>query len=286
MVTSLVVCCGSRAQRRRAASQYCGNSSMQVRYHSGARWPRRRHTSGRRAHCDIRLRSRAWRAVMVEIPSEGLGLFAGPMPLWLGLRQDQPFGLEPMEPGAVRLIPARGKEGRDSGASWLALAALLILPRLGAITRGATSNLEDMSRGINDPLVFSFAALKIIGDSRVEERVSWLEVILVCVTRCCHGGGLPCVRTNRRNCVDGSEPVSICGQHDGSQDGHEHEVHGLACISHQVTAGDTNMTTFAALNAARVLDVLSSTPARPDSRSPCKCSHLRALARNLVRKAG
>ena len=46
------------------------------------------------------------------------------------------------------------------------------------------------------------------------------------------------------------------------------------------------MTTFAALNAARVLDVLSSTPARPDSRSPCKYSHLRALARILVRNAG
>ena len=49
---------------------------------------------------------------------------------------------------------------------------------------------------------------------------------------------------------------------------------------------DANMTAFAALNAARVLDVLSSTPARPDSRSPCKYSHLRALARNLVRNAG
>ena len=63
-------------------------------------------------------------------------------------------------------------------------------------------------------------------------------------------------------------------------------LRSLARISHQVTAADTNMTTFAALNAARVLDVLSSTPARPDSRSPCKCSHLRALARNLVRNAG
>ena len=37
----------------------------------------------------------------------------------------------------------------------------------------------------------------------------------------------------------------------------------LARISHQVTAADANMTTFAALNAARVLDVLASTPARP-----------------------
>ena len=60
----------------------------------------------------------------------------------------------------------------------------------------------------------------------------------------------------------------------------------LARISHQVTAADADLTTFAALNAARVLDVLASTPARPDSRSPCKFSHLRALARNLVRNAG
>ena len=60
----------------------------------------------------------------------------------------------------------------------------------------------------------------------------------------------------------------------------------LARISHQVTAADADLTEFAALNAARVLDVLSSTPARPDSRSPCKFSHLHALARNLVRNAG
>ena len=60
----------------------------------------------------------------------------------------------------------------------------------------------------------------------------------------------------------------------------------LTRISHQLTAADTDLTVFAALNAAGVLDVLSSTPARPDSRSPCKFSHLRALARNLVRNAG
>ena len=60
----------------------------------------------------------------------------------------------------------------------------------------------------------------------------------------------------------------------------------LARISHQLTAADTDLTVFAALNAAGGLDVLSSTPARPDSRSPCKFSHLRALARNLVRNAG
>ena len=42
-------------------------------------------------------------------------------------------------------------------------------------------------------------------------------------------------------------------------------------IFHRFTAADADadLTAFAALNAARVLDVLSSTPARPDSRSPC-----------------
>ena len=70
----------------------------------------------------------------------------------------------------------------------------------------------------------------------------------------------------------------------------------LARISHQVTAAGADLTVFAALNAARVLDVLASTPARPDSRSPCentpslrskrKFDHLHALARNLVRNAG
>ena len=38
--------------------------------------------------------------------------------------------------------------------------------------------------------------------------------------------------------------------------------------------------------ASQARSVLSSTPARPDSRSPCENSHLRALARNLVRNAG
>ena len=33
----------------------------------------------------------------------------------------------------------------------------------------------------------------------------------------------------------------------------------------------------AALNAVRVLDVPAGTPARPDSRAPCRCRHLRAL---------
>ena len=33
------------------------------------------------------------------------------------------------------------------------------------------------------------------------------------------------------------------------------KVNHLTRISHQVTAADTNMTTFAALNAARVFDV-------------------------------
>ena len=45
-----------------------------------------------------------------------------------------------------------------------------------------------------------------------------------------------------------------------------------------LTAADADLPTSAALNAARALDVLSSTPARPDSRSPCRCRHLRALA--------
>ena len=50
---------------------------------------------------------------------------------------------------------------------------------------------------------------------------------------------------------------------------------------HRFTAADADLTVFAALNAARVLDVLSSTPARPDSRSPCENSHLRALASRI-----
>ena len=55
----------------------------------------------------------------------------------------------------------------------------------------------------------------------------------------------------------------------------------LAAIFHRFTAADADLTIFAALNAARVLDVLSSTPARPDSRSPCENSHLHALASRI-----
>ena len=55
----------------------------------------------------------------------------------------------------------------------------------------------------------------------------------------------------------------------------------LARKFHRFTAADADLTVFAALNAARVLDVLSSTPARPDSRSPCENSHLRALASRI-----
>ena len=91
----------------------------------------------------------------------------------------------------------------------------------------------------------------------------------------------------------------------------------LAREFHRFTAADADLTIFAALNAARVLDVLSSTccatqsllrlqagqaihglparrdevppalrlcparPARPDSRSPCENSHLRALASRI-----
>ena len=65
----------------------------------------------------------------------------------------------------------------------------------------------------------------------------------------------------------------------------------LARKFHRFTAADADLTIFAALNAARVLDVLSSTPARPDSRSPCenipslrskrKPDHLHALASRI-----
>ena len=44
----------------------------------------------------------------------------------------------------------------------------------------------------------------------------------------------------------------------------------LTRISHQPPAADADLTAAAALNAAKVLDVLSSTTARPDSRSPCR----------------
>ena len=69
-----------------------------------------------------------------------------------------------------------------------------------------------------------------------------------------------------------------------------------ARISHRFTAADADLlelplasqarSDFAALNAARVLDprlliVGSSTPARPDSRSPCEISHLHVLASRI-----
>ena len=59
-------------------------------------------------------------------------------------------------------------------------------------------------------------------------------------------------------------------------------------IFHRFTAADADadLTAFAALNAARVLDVLSSTPARPDSRSPCEYSHLHAPASRIGEKCG
>ena len=66
---------------------------------------------------------------------------------------------------------------------------------------------------------------------------------------------------------------------------------GLARKNHRFSAADADLTVFAALNAVRVLDVLSSTPARPDSRSPCenipslrskrKPDHLHALASRI-----
>ena len=60
----------------------------------------------------------------------------------------------------------------------------------------------------------------------------------------------------------------------------------LARISHQLTAADADLAIFAALNAVRVLNVLSSTPARPNSRSPCENSHLHALASRSGEKCG
>ena len=48
--------------------------------------------------------------------------------------------------------------------------------------------------------------------------------------------------------------------------------------SYQPPAAGADLTESAALNAARVLDVPAGTPARPDSRSPCRSRHLRALA--------
>ena len=60
----------------------------------------------------------------------------------------------------------------------------------------------------------------------------------------------------------------------------------LARISHQSPAADADPTASATLNAAKVLDVLSSTPARLDSRSPCRCRRLRALASRTGVKFG
>ena len=60
----------------------------------------------------------------------------------------------------------------------------------------------------------------------------------------------------------------------------------LARMSHRFTAADVDLTIFAALNAVRVLDVLASTPARPDSRSPCENSHLHALASRIGETCG
>lgn len=76
-----------------------------------------------------------------------------------------------------------GVERGGSGASRLTLVALLILPNLGGVTGGSTSNLEDMACRIDIPLVLLFAALKVIGDSGVEDLVSAFEVILVRVSR-------------------------------------------------------------------------------------------------------
>ena len=60
----------------------------------------------------------------------------------------------------------------------------------------------------------------------------------------------------------------------------------LARISPHLTAADADLPASTALNAARGLDVPSSTPARPDSRSPCRSRPLRALASRSGEKSG
>ena len=66
-----------------------------------------------------------------------------------------------------------------------------------------------------------------------------------------------------------------------------HDVHHTnrdtmpARISHRFAAADADQPASAALNAARVLDVPAGTPARPDSRSPCRYRHLHALASRI-----
>ena len=47
-------------------------------------------------------------------------------------------------------------------------------------------------------------------------------------------------------------------------------VRDLVRKFHRFPAADADLPGFTALNAARVLDVPSSTPARPHSRSPCE----------------
>ncbi len=55
---------------------------------------------------------------------------------------------------------------------------------------------------------------------------------------------------------------------------------------HRFPAAGADLTAFAALNTARVLDVPTGTPARPDSRSPCEISHLRTLASRIGEISG
>ena len=59
-----------------------------------------------------------------------------------------------------------------------------------------------------------------------------------------------------------------------------------ARISHHLPAADADRPASTALNVARGLDVPSSTPARPDSRSPCRSRPLRALASRSGEKSG
>ena len=60
----------------------------------------------------------------------------------------------------------------------------------------------------------------------------------------------------------------------------------LARKYHRFAAADADLHNLSALNAAGVLDVLLSTPARPPSRSPCQIAHLRALASRIGEISG
>ena len=89
-----------------------------------------------------------------------------------------------------------------------------------------------------------------------------------CAGRC---SGLPCVR-----CAASSDMCVLSGL---ARD-------ALTRISHQPPAADADLTASAALSATKMLSVLSSTPMRLDSRSPCRRHHLRVLASHPGEKCG